>query len=444
MYKISPDVFYQIYGEEVYLRKVDTRRDYVFNEIVKDILDNLKTETSFDILLVNLQSMYNLTDVDATDFQNDIASFLNTLVQDGIVIDCDAKTAERANVLIPEQFREKCAENHQLWSVGLEITYRCNEKCIHCYVDNPINAKEELTYEEYQQILDTIQSMGCMHVLITGGECTLRPDFLDICRYAVMKGLLVDVYTNGLHLTDEMIDELCNMHVNSVSFSLYGGDAETHEMITQVPGSFEKTLCNIMIFKCRGIDIFAKSSITKVNFSGLDNLLKLGKKIAIPMQPNFVVTPTNEGTRNVEQLMLSIEEYQDALTIMKKYETDTVPKKFGIRDMNSLVCYAGLSSLSITPYGDILPCNGLGYILGNVRNNRLEDIWSNAPFLKYLQNFHFGDLSSECKSCQYSGACAVCLGAAYKEHKGEFKPCHYTCEMAKANFENASGLLDIC
>ncbi len=443
MYKISPDVFYQIYGEEVYLRKVDTRRDYVFNEIVKDILDNLKTETSFDELLANLQSMYNLTDVDATDFQNDIASFLNLLIQDGIVIDCNATTKKRANVLIPEQFRDKCAENHQLWSVGLEITYRCNEKCIHCYVDNPINAKEELTYEEYQQILDTIQSMGCMNVLITGGECTLHPDFLDICRYSVSKGLLTNVYTNGLHLTDKMINELCNMHVNSVSFSLYGGDAETHEAITQIPGSFEKTLHNMMIFKCRGIDTFAKASITKVNFPGLEKLMELGEKIQIPMAPSFAISPSNQGERKDLQLMLNIDEYSEALKITRKFEKES-KGKFGLREMNSCVCSSGVTTLTITPYGDILPCNALTELLGNVRKDSIHDIWQNSPFLYKLRNFHFGDLSEKCHSCQYSGACAVCLGSAYKEHGGIFKPCHYTCEMAKTSFETEQKLLHIC
>ncbi len=107
--------------------------------------------------------------------------------------------------------------------------------------------------------------------------------------------MLLDVYINGLHWSEELIDRICNLSVNSVSVSLYGGDAETRDAMTRVKGSFEKTTRTMLIFKSRGVETFAKASVVKQNFPGLENLLKFGKQIGIKISPSFAITPTQNG-----------------------------------------------------------------------------------------------------------------------------------------------------
>ena len=79
----------------------------------------------------------------------------------------------------------------------LELTYRCVEKCVHCYIDDakPFCAKDELTLDDYKNFLRQAREMGCVKVLLTGGEVLLRKDFCDIAEFAVAQGFIVDIYT---------------------------------------------------------------------------------------------------------------------------------------------------------------------------------------------------------------------------------------------------------
>ena len=81
--------------------------------------------------------------------------------------------------------------------------------------------------------------------------------------------------------------------------------------------------------------------------------------------------------------------------------------------------------------------------LGNVHKDSIRDVWENSPELKRLLAFRFGDLDPKCAECKYSGACTVCLGAAYWENQGQFKPCVYTCGMAQTHYELGETLLEL-
>ncbi len=145
--------------------------------------------------------------------------------------------------------------------------------------------------------------------------------------------------------------------------------------------------------------------------------------------------------------MLDMDSYRQALLILEKYaDGEAIVSnacKFGLRDMNGPVCSVGQDTLNINPYGEISPCNTLTLSLGNALKDSIRDVWENSPQLKSLCAFRFGDLDPKCADCAYSGARVVCLGAAYKENNGEFKPCVYTCGMARTRCELAENLLEI-
>ena len=98
-------------------------------------------------------------------------------------------------------------------SGSLEVTFRCNLRCAHCYLgDNRsgVPGEQELTKEEIFAILDQVTEAGTLWFLLTGGEPFIRPDFMDIYRYAAHKGLLVTIFTNGTLLTPQLADELAS------------------------------------------------------------------------------------------------------------------------------------------------------------------------------------------------------------------------------------------
>ena len=91
----------------------------------------------------------------------------------------------------------------------LELTYRCNNKCVHCYCNLPENdehaMQDELTTEEIKKLLDDLASMGSIWLLITGGEPLLRPDFEEIYLHAKKKGFLITLFSNGTLINENII-----------------------------------------------------------------------------------------------------------------------------------------------------------------------------------------------------------------------------------------------
>ncbi|MGB3904717.1 MAG: radical SAM protein, partial [Anaerolineae bacterium] len=133
---------------------------------------------------------------------------------------------------------------------SLELTFRCNLRCVHCYLGDTragIPGKQELTYAEIRDLLDQIVDEGCLWLLLTGGEPLVRPDFLDIYTYAKQKGLLVTLFTNGTLITPQIADYLQQWRPFVVEISLYGRTKETYEKVTGVPGSYERCMRGIQL-----------------------------------------------------------------------------------------------------------------------------------------------------------------------------------------------------
>jgi MoaA/NifB/PqqE/SkfB family radical SAM enzyme len=114
-------------------------------------------------------------------------------------------------------------------------------------------------------VLDEITEAGCLWLLFTGGEILVRKDFLDIYAHAKGKGLLINLFTNGVLVTEEIAAFLAGMPPFVIEISLYGSTPETYERITRVPGSFERCLRGIRLLKDRGLPLRLKTMVVTVN-----------------------------------------------------------------------------------------------------------------------------------------------------------------------------------
>ncbi len=125
----------------------------------------------------------------------------------------------------------------QLW---IELTAQCNERCVHCYAESAPERTEAL---DRQVVLDTITDaaqLGFTMVQFTGGDPLLCPFLPEAAAHARGVGLEVEVYTNGLALSPELLAQL-REHDAAFAFSIYGDRPEEHDAITRVPGSQART-----------------------------------------------------------------------------------------------------------------------------------------------------------------------------------------------------------
>ena len=144
-------------------------------------------------------------------------------------------------------------------SFGLEITARCNNDCRHCYINLPTGDRtakeEELTLEEIERIADEAISLGAIWCLLTGGEPLIRGDFPDIYLSLKRKGLLMQVFTNAIPVTEEHIKLFRKYPPRDIEVSVYGATKETYERVTRKAGSFDAFI--------RGLNLLLENGISR-------------------------------------------------------------------------------------------------------------------------------------------------------------------------------------
>lgn len=432
--RIKRGVSYHPFKDELYVHSVNTQKDYVLEGIALDVLDYIKehVDCSLKELTESLSELYDIKDM--TNFESDIREFVEELMAEEIL--CEAEEVEKPWTReIASEVEAFFAKSCKLHYLSLELTYRCVEKCVHCYIDDAPSScvKDELTMDEIKRILKQAHKMGCVKILLTGGEVLLRKDFLDIAEYAVGLGFIVDVYTTGVGLTDETFDRMVAMKLNSVSFSLYSGAAAEHDAITRLPGSFEKTLKAMMMFNCAGVTTFIKCVAIRQNFDALESVYKLGQRLKIRVSISPQIASGHEQ-KHACDYRLSAEQYRKFFALESRYShikqedySSKVPKM-----LENPPCSAGLNCLSVDPFGGVHPCIAFAETVGSLRKDTLENLWDKVGRLKYLQNFKLGNITPNCRTCEVVEFCHVCLGDLLKEHSGELSDCGDTLIMARA------------
>src|SRR5947209_6024532 len=115
-------------------------------------------------------------------------------------------------------------------SVHLDVTYRCNERCVHCYLDH--DDLGEMTTAEIKDILDQLAEAGVFFLVLSGGEVLMRRDFFDIVEHA--RGLLfnVKIKTNGVMIREPEARRIRELGVEQIQISVYSHRPEVHDAIT--------------------------------------------------------------------------------------------------------------------------------------------------------------------------------------------------------------------
>ena len=139
-----------------------------------------------------------------------------------------------------EEFFEKWGQNYHLSRVHLEVSAPCNERCVHCYF--PDNYRKGLMPRElFLRILEQCKECNVLSITISGGEPMLNPDLLFFIKECRENNFSINLLTNLTFLSNEMLQEFVKTPLLSVQTSLYSMNADVHDSITSVKGSFEKT-----------------------------------------------------------------------------------------------------------------------------------------------------------------------------------------------------------
>ena len=136
-------------------------------------------------------------------------------------------------------------------SVQVDLTYRCNEQCVHCYLDHEDHG--EMTTAEIKHLFDQLSEAGVFFLTMSGGEILLRKDFFEILEYARRLQFCVKLKTNAVLIGQRQADRIRELGVHSVQISIYSHRPEVHDGITKIPGSLKRSIRAIRFLKEQGI-----------------------------------------------------------------------------------------------------------------------------------------------------------------------------------------------
>ena len=430
MIRLAPGTYLRLLGGQGYAMQLKSGKSFLFNETVFDLLTAVRDHPglSQDELCRLLLEEYDVPDPET--FRRDIAESVRDLTVRGLLV-YDPDHSSESPVWTPEdRLNHLCMERHLLESVTLELTYRCNERCAHCYVGDAEREPEaELSSTEIFKLMDQMRDMGVLNLTLTGGEVAMREDFMDILRYAVRSGFVVSVYSNGIGFREEDLDEIAALKPRSVSFSLYSGDPAEHDGITRVSGSFERTLYAMMRLKCAGIMINVKTPVMRPAVGGFEKLHTMCRRLGFSHQVSYLICSTNKGCASPTQLRLGDPELYRRLMAVADDGPD--PGPIVRRDPDGPVCGACGCCLSVNPYGIVYPCNGYALEMGNIRQTPLKEIWE-GDRVKAVAAVRFRDLGEKCLQCDCRDDCLYCPGAMRSETGDPLTPLPETCVIARA------------
>jgi radical SAM protein with 4Fe4S-binding SPASM domain len=337
---------------------------------------------------------------------------------------------------------KKTAKQHRLMAVHFELTYRCNERCTHCYLDvfkpNAI-VPRELSTEECLNVIDQISSLGVLHLTLSGGDILVRRDWYEIAQYARQKRLLLRLFTNGLLIRPKLADRIASLHPYAVEISLYSTKPEIHESITRVKHSWELSTRAIKLLRERGVRVVMKTPLMRENVREIDDLFALAEELGAIFHYDVTITPKNSGALDPLKHRMG---FEDLVWIMDKQISPGIWEKHRLSDEDR-TCMVGGSGMVIDPYGNIFPCVELRRSAGNVRENSLEEIWKQSEVWPELSDLKVKDLPV-CRACEIRTLCVRCHGLSFNESGDMKAPAKISCTEALARRQAliAKGLIE--
>ena len=352
---------------------------------------------------------------------------------------------------------KKSLDSASLWkdkgpllsTLVMELTERCNNDCIHCYINLPEDDRaakqKELSTEAIKEILSEAASLGCMEIGFSGGEPLLREDFEALYLFARKLGLKVNLCTNATLITPQLANLLARIPpLRPVEITLYGMKRKSYEAVTRNPGSFEAAWRGIHLLLDKEVKVLMRSCLLPPNKDERKDFEAWASTVPGMHKPpsyNFFFDlrhrrDSQARNRLIRQLRLSPHEGQAVLTRQpQKYLSQM--KRFCSKYMSPpgkqlFPCGAGVESGWVDAYGYFQPCVLLRHpdTVYDLKKGSLKQARMNFfPEIR-KQKASNPDYLARCACCFLKSLCEQCPGRSWVEHGALDVPVEYFCEIA--------------
>jgi len=335
---------------------------------------------------------------------------------------------------------------------SIDLTYRCNNTCRHCWLwldENSSEKKRELSFAQWKRIFDEARQLGTREWVISGGEPMLHPDFTEIFDDLTGRGLTYTLNTNGTLITPEIATLM--KRKGSKMIALYGADAAVHDHITREAGSFEKAMNGFALLRESGAGFTVQVVPMKDSYHQLDEMIRLARTLS----PSYRIGTSwlfHSACRS-ESMNRVIDEQRltpEQVTALDPPNPGYVSKHkllnadhrehAAVKDDRLLhQCVSTRNSFHIDPYGGLANCifikdPALRY---NLLDGTFREGWES--FIPDIGEKVTGgkEYEENCGSCEKKEYCNWCPVYSWLEHGRYSAPLQYLCDISdeKMNYK---------
>ncbi len=396
-YKFSGKVYTREIGEQLAIYDIRDKQFRYLNEVGRLIFEKIQEGDTLHSVSETLSKIF--TDVPLTLLKEDISSFANDFVN-------SIKTIEQKYFHSFESTQERDSykytadyyiKNGMPLEVGIELTGYCNCACIHCYLPR---AKFQWDKEQFKKIRDDLVKENAFFISLTGGEIFLNRDIWDILDIST-RTFPTALLTNGTLFTEKKIKRLASYPLDCINISIYGNSEKTHDAITQLKGSYKRTMDTITSMKSHGMNIWGRYILMKNNEDDFEDFCESWKQKGLPYNVTYQIQNDYNNKIGVNDIRV------DPNKIARWVAQGLLfpPKK--------KYCFAGITKCRVNHKGDFYTCELLPISKGNVHQEGFSALWNKGNMRKRPTDFG-------------------CPGLGYLEH-GNFKETYtYTDKILEA------------
>lgn len=326
-----------------------------------------------------------------------------------------------------------------LYQIQLDITNRCNLRCIHCRVYEETRTRPDLPLKYYLDAIAQARELGGEDLLLGGGEPLLRGDeVFTLARSAADAGYeSITLLTNGLLVNQDLVQKCVQAGLTEVQVSLDGPNPEVNDYFRGLPGGFKRAAEAVHLFAQTDIRTAVTLTVTDFNFPSLRDMARVSCELGVDQLTYRRFIPQGYGA-DFDEVALDVtrEQIQELFHIQAEL-SETLNDKMTValalfpfhmlrhpevlQEYQEMIaqgpcggCSAGVIGLLVGPDGTIKPCPHLDISLGNIVTHRLEEIWLHDSTVLSLRNRTL--LEGACQDCAFVNVCGGCR--AYPLAKG--------------------------
>ncbi len=277
-------------------------------------------------------------------------------------------------------FEQRLMERSVPYRALVELTHKCNFRCVHCYESNH-NRRDELSTEQWKLAFDRLRAAGSLYLTFSGGEFLLRDDHAELSRYAKQGGFIQRFFTNAALVTDEVVafwrDEI---RPAEVEVSLYGATTRGFEATTGVRKGLSQAMAGLERLAASGLKTDVKIIALSTNVDEVGAMVEMVERFGVfTYRVSSKLSVRDDGSREPLRHKVPAERWSDYYSRFETY------KFYASIDGESVPCGAGRTGIVVGPNGDVYPCVEMRRKVGNIVEQEVHEFWGGGALLDEIR-----------------------------------------------------------